>query len=278
MGDLESDDDGFGSTAASSASVHTLASTPAVASLSHAAEEVLDRTFFNRFLRDLSEAPSPVQPWGVGACALMFPAAASSGWPFVSPPMLHVLRPPTAREAPPAKAPSAKRPAFPVALRRLARVPLPLTDDALRHRALLRWRVLVEMDLEASALGRQLSSLCDSLRPEADSQISECLDDTFSGKATGILAKWSASLMSFFEWCHKQGVSRPLLVQEKNVYLFVKHLEREHSPPTRAETFRTSLSFAGATLGLVGATEASASARVVGSCRAQFLTRNKQSP
>ena len=84
MAEVESDDDGFGSTAASSCTVRTLVSAPAEATLSRAAEEVKDQTFLNRFLRDLSEAPPLVQPWGVGAYALMFPAAASSGWPFVS--------------------------------------------------------------------------------------------------------------------------------------------------------------------------------------------------
>ena len=198
--------------------VKTLQPVPDVeAPLSRSAASTLDRLAMRGFYQDLGRSAPPQHVWQIGMLGALSPQAPQV-WPFVDPPFLHVLsRPPAPRAqlSQPAGEPRAKRPAFPAALRRLARVKLPLSEDALRHRALLRWRVIVELDLEASSLGGQLTYLCDSLRPDADSLIAECLADTFSGKSTATLTKRSSSLLAFFEYCHGQGVSRPLLVQER---------------------------------------------------------------
>ena len=202
----DEEDDGFDAVSLNS-SIHTLPPqeevdlTPAV--LSRFDEHVANLSLAQR-ATSAFRAPALRLPWEspffMGIFADRLPGTVPMPEPLVP-------LPPSWNRAAPSKRPEPegareepappKRPAFPHAVRHLSSLKWHLTDDALRQRAIVRWRVVVEGDLEASSLGRLLTHACNSLT--GDDVVLQSITDAFASKSTATLAKRSASLTNYLE-------------------------------------------------------------------------------
>ena len=89
------------------------------------------------------------------------------GWPFTELP--GVPPPPIVAIGEPAEdLPVSKRPKYSFAFRKLRQAKWTASEDVLRERALVKWRCLIELDLDASKLGLQITDLCSVLTSEAE--------------------------------------------------------------------------------------------------------------
>ena len=153
-------------------------------------------------------------------------------------------------------------------LRGLKDVP---TEDALRNRAVTKWRCLLEMDLEATDIGSQILSLLVSL---ADvSEVSSLLSDVLNCKATSTLSKRVGPLLQFVYWGKRFHVIRPLLFEEEHVYAYLKAQRKLGCAPTWPWGFIRAVSFFGHTFGSLGAKESSKSPRIVGLCDSEYVKK-----
>ena len=155
-------------------------------------------------------------PWQRGFAARVFGKASSLALPFCAPPL-----PPVHLSVALASASESidssseaivtvtKRARLGFAVRKLKLIDMVEIEDHLRLRALVRWRVIVESDLEASVVGRQLSELVTDL--QADLVITSTIEDVFAKKSTATLLKRSGSVILYVKWTRKQGADRPLL-------------------------------------------------------------------
>ena len=145
-----------------------------------------------------------------------------------------------------------------------------VSEDALRQRALLKWRLLIETDLNSSEVGLQLIALCDRLG--TDQEINCILKDVFAGKSTSTLAKRANAMICYLAWCKKDNKPTFCFV-ESLIYEYINFLRSSNVAPTKAESFRTSLTFCHYVLGLNDALKSAGSARVKGACRAMFVKK-----
>ena len=149
-------------------------------------------------------------------------------------------------------------------------------DDLDRHKALLRWRRIIESDISMSQTGSALEQLITDHVHDADidieSRVTSMFNDTFARKSTATLIKRSCDLLKYMDWCKLQGEDRPLLLSEQVVYDYVSHLKSSGAGPSCANSFISSLRFALRTIGLKYVQRA-LSQRVIGSGQLQLQTR-----
>lgn len=156
------------------------------------------------------------------------------------------------------------------AVRRLRNVRLLPSDDALRTRAMIKWRLLIELDLEASHLGSTVKSLAESMVNE--SKLMQTISDTFASKSTATLFKRAQSIFHYHNWAVSARIDRPLLFSEQAIYDYVCYLREQKSSATKAEAFKQAVAFATHVLGMPAHT-CSFSNRFLGACRLQFLNK-----
>ena len=163
------------------------------------------------------------------------------------------------------------------ALRRIRNARLLPSDDCLRARAMVKWRLLIELDLEASHLGKTVKCLAESLANEQ--QLMSTIQDTFASKSTATLFKRAQSIFHYHTWAQAMRIARPLLFNEADIYSYVCYLRDKNYSPTRAESFKQAVSFTVHTLGMPSFA-ASFSNRFLGACRMQYLNKRplKQAP
>ena len=193
-----------------------------------------------------------------------------SVWPYVAPP--HCTMPFT--HAPtPVQTMKHVVPRLPFAVRRLKFAQSVPDPDALRNRALVKWRIIVETDLNSSTLGKQLIELCNDLR--AEDEIVQILSDVFAPKSTATLYKRSNSLFKYILW-HKDTFSGGQCVldfSESKIYQYLRHLKSNNAAPTVLESFRQSVAFAIGLIGLQGISHAELGGRIKGICHASYVNK-----
>ena len=151
-------------------------------------------------------------------------------------------------------------------------------DDYLRLRALVKWRVIIESDLEACEVGLQLTELVNDLKAEA--LIRSTISDIFAKKSTATMLKRSSAILRYLQWAKKQALERPTLFPEIIVYAYVCFLRDSFAKPTVAVAFLEAMNFCIHTCGYIHAIPASKSQRIKGAASSQFRLKRvlKQAP
>ena len=103
----------------------------------------------------------------------------------------------------------------------------------------------------------------------------EVVDAFFGVKSPNTLLKRYYSVNSFVEWCMLEMDSAWLPLDEKLVWMYVRHLKLSQAPPTKPASFLESLRFCWFVLGTDGGQEVLASFRVRG-LSAQMFSRKKE--
>ena len=192
----------------------------------------------HRYLRPL--------PWETGFAALVLGTRPSNVWPYTEAPMRQaVLADEQSRLVAAAKVqisavtpqPCVSRTAY----QRVKFVKQILTEDALKNRAILKWRMLLESDLEATVIGQQMLQLVEALAPESD--LEDLLLNVFGCKKTATLVKRVSAMFVYLRWCRRSSIFRPLLCQEPVVYAYTMHLLKSHSAASTASSFNQALTF-----------------------------------
>ena len=156
------------------------------------------------------------------------------------------------------------------ALRRVRNARLLPSDDALRVRAMIKWRLILELDLEASHLGRTVKSLAESLINE--DKLMQTIHDSLASKSTATLFKRAQSIMHYYQWSQSARIQRPLLFNDVDIYGYVCYLRENSFSPTKAEAFKQAVNFVVNTFGMSQSTSAFSN-RFLGACRLQYLNK-----
>ena len=150
-------------------------------------------------------------------------------------------------------------------------------DEAYSHRALNRWRYIVEHNFHGSKVGLQLMRLMDDGANEV--QIQNSLLDTFGIRSPSTLMKRACSLLKFIYWNveHnplREGKNLPgYPFEEVDVYQYLLYLRDTGASATTASSLLQALNFAAHVVGIAGAKEASKSARVQGAAARMFVLK-----
>ena len=285
MADQSSSDDGLGSAlprGSSRASIESIPSeifaqfaAPKPKALPSQLHGMGEDMFRNAAYRIATGRHSQRLPWERGYAAAVLGIQAKPLWPFVDPPLGAAVR---ADQL--ARASSSSTTVVPLpqnisrtAARRVKFLPQTMCPDALRQRALLKWRMIIESDLEATMVGQQLLAMIENLEPEND--ILEMLTNVFSVKKTGTLVKRVGAMMTFLVWSRGKAIYRPLLCEETVIYAYVSNMLKTGCAPTRAAHFKQALAFYRHLLGCPSADAALASTRIKGCCSRQFKRKRK---
>ena len=173
-----------------------------------------------------------------------------------------------------------RRPLVPFVMRRLRSIDALDDGDMQKSRAISRWRIILELDLNRSEVGRQLVSLLEDGQPDA--AVAQSLSDVFSNKKPGTLNKRASSLISYLRWARDPSsmITDILGFSEKDCYNFVNFLRDTGSSPSAAKGFKEALNFAMHVLGMPHLSEAVKSKRISGACSSQLSKKAplKQAP
>ena len=148
-----------------------------------------------------------------------------------------------------------------------------------RQEALNKWLQLILLYPVQSRLGQHLIS--DSVKDESTFSVGRLLEDWFAKKSTSTLMTRAGSFALFVAFSQKHFPDRLVLpIQEDVVYAYVDNIRETGKPPTRAQTFVSTLKFVAAELGWPGAEDAASSNRVLGSAHLSFLRKRvlRQAP
>ena len=156
-------------------------------------------------------------------------------------------------------------------IRRVTVVDWPKQVIARRHQALLRWRLIVEEQLDSTNLGKQLQEA--ALGMKTDQYMQEMIEYAFADRATSTLTKRGTSLLKYLIWHRKAyGISGlPLL--EKRVYEFMVEQKEAKCAPTSMSCFLSAVGFSKFVLDLQGSVEVLQSARIRGIAHSLYLTK-----
>ena len=173
-----------------------------------------------------------------------------------------------------------RRPVVSFLLRKLRSIDIPDKRDSMKVRAMNRWRIIIEQDLGASQVGRQLTEYIED--GKAESLIISTLEDVLGTKSVATLMKRSSSILRFLQWgrsCTPSLVS-PLGFDEAACYRYVDHLRTIGAGASAAKNFREALNFLKYVLGMPQVEAAITSSRLKGACSKQLATKRplKQAP
>lgn len=159
---------------------------------------------------------------------------------------------------------------FSVARRRLAGLAWPQLSERRRQRALARWRLILECNPLASAVGEQLMQLSRCQQDDAG----EMLANVFSAKSTGTLDRRAGAILLYIAW-HSRHVTdqAPLPPSELHVYRYLAEMAAGSGPATRADSLLRALVLAKYLIGLQGVDEVVGSARVKGAAHRAYLRK-----
>ena len=146
------------------------------------------------------------------------------------------------------------------AVARIQVVPWPQQCVANRARALQRWRLVLEENLSASELGRQLHELAVSMAP--DEKLTELVNDTFADRKSSTLNKRAGPVLKYLVWHRAQYGTPGLPLKESRCYEYIKSIQA--GPATSGESFLSALRFAHFVVKLEGAQSIFESARIKG--------------
>ena len=117
-------------------------------------------------------------------------------------------------------------------------------DERRRAAALQGWAEVLALDPGASALGRQLADAKD------EHEAADTLKFAFASKATSTLEGRLSGMTLFCRWARGTGASCTLPVSEEAIFGYVRALEAERAPATRAQSFLEAVRFAHFAAGL----------------------------
>ena len=157
------------------------------------------------------------------------------------------------------------------ALKRITLTSWPLQQEAQRHKALLRWRMILEENLDCSALGLQLQQAAANL--ESDASMAEIVAYSFADKATGTLTKRGTPILKFLLWHRKCFGISGLPFQEVRAYEYMKKLRAEGCKPTVWSSLLSAFGFAWHVLTTTGADSVCSSLRIKGLAHSHYLTK-----
>ena len=173
-----------------------------------------------------------------------------------------VVLPPDTGNAMPVSGLAAK-----LAANRLRHTQLVKTDDHVLWEAMKKLKTILLSDPAATKLGRSLVSGVSLLTDEAE--WSRSLSDAFAGKAVATLAKRSAALWRFHNWCIDNGLGPAVSATESMIYRYLQWL-KEHGAPTTASSFLQAWTFLHFHAGFLGPGVEALSSRVRGAARAMY--------
>ena len=267
---MDTDSDGFGPApaedpygSASECSDHFIQPTPKSKAVPK--QQIDESTFQNARLLVTRGASVPLLPWERGFAAKVLGTAPNRLWPFTDPPLKAAVQQDSQVQG--ARDKSSGQLRLPTcvsstAYKRVRFAKRVETPDALREAAITKWRMLMEADLESTTAGQQILTLAEHLAPETE--ITEMLENIFSGKKTATLVKRINSMLHYLAWARQGMKFRPLLCDEEVVYGYLVHLARSGAAPTKGASFVQSLSFYRHLLGCAAADAALQSQRVRG--------------
>ena len=145
------------------------------------------------------------------------------------------------------------------------------SEDCLRDRAVLKFRMLIEMDLEATEVGTQMLSMLVTMAEVED--VCSLLQDVFNSKSTATLTKRSNALIKYVLWAKAANLHRPMLMEEPQIYQYLNFSRRAGCAPTMPSSFVQAVSFFGHMVGSQGAKHAAQSSRIRGLCDAEFVKK-----
>ena len=158
------------------------------------------------------------------------------------------------------------------------RVQLPWPKQAVdeRHIALERWRLIIEMNPQGTLVGRQLQSVLDGTSVGVTAEA--IVIDTFKGKAEATLNQRSGSLMLYGNWLLSFGLLETIFpLKEFLVYKYLRSLQDDKAPATRASRFREAVSFSFGVLGADGCSDVMGSRRCHGAALGSSETKCRHS-
>ena len=201
---------------------------------------------------------------------VLFGSRENHTWPYVPPPQCIMQF--SAIPIPVQQAKSV-HPRLPFAVRRLKFAQSVPDPDVLRNRALVKWRIILEIDLNCSKLGKQLVDLCNDLR--AEEELVQVLSDVFSPKSTATLYKRSSAIFKYLVWYKNTFMTSHLVLDfaEPKLYQYLRHLRDSGSAPTSLEAFRQSIAFAIGLIGLQGISHDELGGRIKGICHSSFVKK-----
>ena len=141
------------------------------------------------------------------------------------------------------------------------RRPMKLEEAERRDKVKNHWLVLIRVMGDSTPIYAMI---------DADGE--EVLDDVFAKKKTGTLEVRASALMLYVRWCQAKGFT-PFPVSEALSYVYVDELRKNNAPPTRANSFRSTLAFCKGALLLQNIDEILMSSRVTGSAHRSFLNK-----
>ena len=122
-------------------------------------------------------------------------------------------------------------------------IPWPTAQERALGRALENWRIILMDNLDASVLGRQISSILDGT--VQDFSVEQVIRDLLSRKSVSTLRSRASSLMAFARW--KKSLdedSKIFPICEEDAYRYVVELRQLNAPRTKPSRFLESLAFA----------------------------------
>ena len=160
----------------------------------------------------------------------------------------------------------------PFILRRLCRARVARSECDIRNLALKKLKSILLLDLEATSLGRSLTTRAGQMASEEE--LGRSIEDAFRSKASTTLQKRASALTKFFSWILRDDVRSPLRFDEDLLYRYLCHLRSSGAGPTSLSGTLEALRFLHAVVGLPLDMDRVVSARCRGAARDMQLTKS----
>ena len=208
-------------------------------------------------------------PWERGFAGLVFNSGEAASNALTRPHMPEVKHDPALSMEPASKKFRAMG-SWKQVIHRISRLQWNVHDEALRNKALGRWKYILSKAEDNSKLGRAL--LNDVMSLCSDSALEDTLKSVFVNKSTGTLLKRASPIILYMNWCHLKNVA-PFPIQESLVHGYMLECCLGQIKPSKFQSLRESLNFSSGTLGLDGAKETANEPRVRGLSDQHLLRR-----
>ena len=243
----------------------------------------VDQVLFHAQLlaqRTCGRPDSMKQPWEKGPMAVILGGLTASSFlgsnwlqrTVALPPVIVASKAPVDTVAAGLKLAPTKRPFVSSAVLKIKRSVAPeFTGNPNRFRALARWRIIVELDLHSSLLGRQLVDYV--IDGRAESVIMQILEDSFAKKSTSTLMKRSSALLKYILFTRAHFKAKGLSYNEQWIYDFLCSMRVEMAAASAAKSLIEALTFAIHLIGPDVEDPLWKSARVLGATQAMFVLK-----
>ena len=145
-------------------------------------------------------------------------------------------------------------------------------DDA-RAKELAKWTTVLEANLPASSVGRQLIQMHGKVNEEE--LMTNMLKDVFAKKATNTLVARATAVLLYIKWASEKrsGSGCALPIKEDVLYEYFSSLRKEAKPASRANSLMEAWAFCVGVLGFDDVHEALTSKRCLGAAHRLLMTK-----